>query len=88
MTLPTIYEKDNKRIIVHNKFIYCDSIYMIWKNGASLLEEKYYSSDKPISINKKNLKKKMKGYNLFRFFELEYAPESYLCKEGYKLIKV
>ena len=66
-----IYEKNNERIIVNDKFIYCSSVYALWKGGASLIEEKYYSSNKPISLKKKDLKKKMKGYNLVRFFELE-----------------
>ena len=82
-----IYEKNNERIIVNDKFIYCSSIYMLWKGGASLIEEKYYSSNKPISLKKKDLKKKMKGYNLVRFFELEYAPENYLINNGFKLIE-
>jgi hypothetical protein len=60
---------------------------MLWKGGASLIEEKYYSSNKPISLKKKDLKKKMKGYNLVRFFELEYAPEKYLINNGFKLIE-
>lgn len=58
---------------------------MLWKNGASLIDEKYYSSNKPISLKKKNLKKK--GYTLVRFFDLEYAPESYLINNGYKVIE-
>ena len=82
-----IYEKNNQKIIVNEKFIYCSSVYMLWKGGASLIEEKYYSSDKPISLKKKDLKKKMKGYNLYRFFELEYAPESYLISQNFKLIE-
>lgn len=82
-----IYEKNNQRVIVNDKFIYCDAIYMFWKGGASLVEEKYYSSDKPISLKKKDLKKKKKEYTLFRFFELEYAPEKYLINNGYKIVE-
>lgn len=81
-----IYEKNNQRIIVNDKFIYCDTIYMLWKGGASLIEEKYYSSNKPISLKKKDMKKKEKSYTLIRFFDLEYAPEKWLQQEGYKLI--
>ena len=82
-----IYEKNNQRITVNDKFIYCSSIYVLWKGGASLIEEKYYSSNKPISLKKKDLKKKKKGYTLQRFFELEYAPEKYLINNGFKLIE-
>jgi len=88
MPVPYLYEKNNQRIVVNDKFIYCDSIYMIWKNGASLIEEKYYSSDKPISLKKKDLKKKKEGYILFRFFELKYAPENYLINNGFKIVEV
>ena len=82
-----IYEKNNQRITVNDKFIYCDSVYMLWKGGASLIEEKYYSSSKPISLKKKDLKKKMKGYTLQRFFNLEYAPEKYLINNGFKIVE-
>ena len=41
----------------------------------------------PINIKKKDLRKKKKGYTLFRFFELEYAPEKYLINNGYKIIE-
>lgn len=88
MLAPYLYEKNNQRIVVNDKFIYCDSIYMIWKNGASLIEEKYYSSDKPISLKKKDLKKKKGEYILFRFFELKYAPENYLINNGFKIVEV
>lgn len=81
MILPTIYEKNKQRVTANDKFIYCSSIYMLWKGGASLVEEKYYSSDKPIIV--KDIKSKKKGYTLFRFFELEYAPEYYLIQNGW-----
>ena len=42
---------------------------------------------KPISLKKKDLKKKKKEYTLFRFFELEYAPEQYLINNGYKIVE-
>lgn len=82
-----VYEKDKKRIIVNNKFIYCSSVYMLWKGGASLIEEKYYSSNKPISLKKKDIQSKKKGYTLFRFFELEYAPENYLINNSFKIVE-
>ena len=82
-----IYEKNNERIIVNDKFIYCSSVYELWKGGASLIEEKYYSSDKPISLKKKDMKKKGKSYTLIRFFDLEYAPENYLINNNYKIVE-
>jgi hypothetical protein len=60
---------------------------MLWKGGASLVEEKYYSSNKPISLKKKDIKKKMKEYTLYRFFNLEYAPESYLINNNFKPVE-
>ena len=82
-----IYEKGNEKITVNDKFIYCSSVYMLWKGGASLVEEKYYSSNKPISLKKKDMKKKEKGYTLIRFFDLEYAPENYLINNNYKIVE-
>ena len=40
MISPMIYEKGNEKITVNDKFIYCSSVYMLWKGGASLIEEK------------------------------------------------
>lgn len=82
-----VYEKNGKKVITCDKFIYCSSIYQIWKNGAMMLDEQYYSSNKPIEIKKKDLIKRKKGYIIQRFFDLEYAPEEYLWKEGYKLVE-
>lgn len=81
-TLPARYEKDNIQIIVNDKFIYRSTIFKFWKNGATQLDEKYYASSKPIKLKKVSLKKK--DYQLYRFFELEFAPEDYLIKKGYK----
>lgn len=80
------YEKDNIIVTSSNKFIYCSSVYKLWKGGASLIEEKYYSSNRPIKLKKKNLYLNKKDYIIFRFFDLEFAPEEYLLQEGYKLI--
>lgn len=52
-----------------NKYVYCVSTYVLWKGGASLLEEKRYSSSKPIVFKNNMLKRK--NYTLFRFVELE-----------------
>ena len=85
-TLQKIYEKNNIAVRTHDKFIYSSVIYKLWSGGASLVEEKYYSSDKPIIIKKKDLKVKKKRYILYRFFNLEYAPEEYLIRNGYEII--
>lgn len=82
-----IYEKDKQKVQVHNKFIYCSSVYKIWKNGASLIEEKYFTSNKPIKLKKKDLIKKEKSYTLYRFFDLEFAPENYLINNNFNLIE-
>lgn len=87
MCLPKIYEKGKEQVVVNDKFIYCSSVYIIWKKGASLLEEKYYTSDEPIKLKKKDLKLKKKNYILYRYFDLEFAPEEWLQINGYKLIK-
>lgn len=82
-----IYEKDKQIVYTHNKFIYCSSVYQMWGWGAALMEEKYYASDRPITLKKKNLiSVKRKNYSLHRFFELQFAPEEWLLQQGYKLI--
>lgn len=79
-----IYEKNKHIVHVSDKFIYCSSVYLIWKWGASLVEEKYYASKKPISLKKQIVRKK--NYIIQRFFELEFAPEKWLIQQEYELI--
>lgn len=85
--LQKVYEKNNIAVKVHTKFIYHSEIYKLWKGGASLLEDKYYSSSNPIKLKKKDLKSKRKDYILYRFFNLEFAPEEYLINNGYKILE-
>lgn len=85
-TLQTAFEKNGEIVHSNDKFIYLEEIYLIWSWGASLLDEKYYSSDKPISLKKKDLKLKKKNYIIYRFFTLKYAPEYYLINNGYKTV--
>lgn len=81
-----IYEKDKQIVKVYDKFIYCSSIYKIWSWGASLESETYYASSKPI-VSKKNNKIKKNNYILYRFLELQFAPESYLINNNFKIIE-
>lgn len=85
-TSQKIYEKDKNIVYTNDKFIYNDELYLIWSWGASLLEDKYYSSDKPITLKKKDRKLKKKNYIIYRFFTLKFAPEEYLINNGYKII--
>jgi hypothetical protein len=73
------YKKDGQVVGVHDKFIYLSEIYKYWKNGASLIEEKYIQSNKPIVLTKKQKVSK----DLRRYFELKFAPEDYLIKNNY-----
>ena len=81
------YEKDKQNVHTHDKFIYCSSVYQIWSWGAALMEEKYYSSNKPIVLKKNQLCCKRKKYSLHRFFELQFAPEEYLINNGFKIVE-
>lgn len=85
--LQKIYEKDNIAVIVNDKFIYHSEVYKLWNGGASLVEAKYYSSDKPIKLKKSQIKIKKKDYTLYRFFNLKYAPEEYLINNNYKILE-
>lgn len=81
------YEKNGQEIGVHDTFVYCSEIYKLWKGGACLLEERYYSSPKLIKLSKKDKTKKFKDYILRRCWDLILAPEEYLLKNKFKLIK-
>ena len=87
MILLKIYEKDQSVIKVYKKFIYLCEVYKIWHDGFSLEDSKYYASNKPLALKKKDLVLKKKGYTLRRFFILEYAPEEYLINNNFKLIE-
>ena len=85
-TSVVLYEKNGEIVQVNDKFIYEDVIYKVFKEGIALWDTKYYSSDKPIKLKKKqftNRKKKSSEY-LVRYFTLEFAPESWLIKNSYK----
>lgn len=48
-----------------DKYIYLCSTYAIWKWGAFLLEEKYYTSSKPL----KSYHIKKSNYSIYKFFD-------------------
>jgi hypothetical protein len=77
------YTKNDETIGVANKFIYHIETYVAWKNGVALYEEKWYASNNPIKFKKKDNLLKRKKYKLFRLVSLDYAPESYLIRNGY-----
>ena len=81
--LNKVYRKNDEEIVVSDKFIYCDTIYIKYSNGVALLSEKYYASNKPIKYKLKKSKNKKKNH-LLRFFELQYAPEEYLITNNYE----
>lgn len=87
MESPKVYVKDKSEITVSPKFVYCFSTYKIWKQGACLLDEKYYASPQPLDMKKIPTMIKKKGYSIHRFIDLESAPEDYLITKGYKLKK-
>lgn len=84
MTQKKKFSKDNVLVVSNDKFIYLSEIYILWKGGASLYDTQYYSSDKPIKFKKNKVKKK--NYTIYRFITLEFAPENWLLRNGYKPI--
>lgn len=83
-----IYVKNNQEVRVSDKFVYCSSIYILWKQGACLIDEVYYASNKPLNLKKIPSKLKKRNYTIQRYIQLESAPENYLITQGYKLKKV
>lgn len=84
MNSPKVYIKDRNEIVASPKFVYCVSTYKFWKQGACLMDEKYYASQQPLDLKKIPTILKKKGYTIQRFIELESAPEEYLIDKGYK----
>jgi hypothetical protein len=79
-----IYIKNRHSVVVSPKFVYCFTTYKMWRYGASLMDETYYTSNKPLNISKIPKLLKKKDYVIQRFINLEGAPEEYLINEGYK----
>ena len=50
------YIKNNHEVSVSSKFVYCISIYKLWKQGACLMDEKYYASQNPLDLKKIQMK--------------------------------
>jgi hypothetical protein len=84
-TSVVLYEKDGEIIQVNDKFIYEDSIYKVFEHGISLQAEKYYSTDKPLKLKKKDYTNRKKGAKeyLVRYLTLEFAPEKWLINNNY-----
>ena len=68
--------KNCEKNSLSNKFIYLDEIYYKFKEGISLYDTKYYTSNKPIKLKKKDLitKKKNSKEYFIRFFTLIQSP--------------
>lgn len=68
--------KNCEKNSLSNKFIYLDEIYYKFKEGISLYDTKYYTSNKPIKLKKKDLitKKKNSTEYFVRFFTLIQSP--------------
>jgi hypothetical protein len=81
------YIKNKQEVGVSPKFVYYSSVYKIWKNGACLLNDKWYASENPINLKAVKGKIKKKDYSIQRFIELKSAPEDYLISHGYRRMK-
>lgn len=81
-----MYHKNSEYVKVSDKYVYLESIYILLKNRAELFSEKFYKSNKPIKLTKKNLLKKTKNYTLYRFLDLIEAPLEYLLTNKFKKV--
>lgn len=81
-----IYSKNDEYIQVKDKFIYCSSIYKIYKKRVELISETYYALNKIIKLKKKDFYLKKKDYILYRFIDLVGAPLEYLLNNNYKKV--
>jgi len=77
------YIKNDEVVGVAETFIYHIETYVAWKNGVALYDDKWYSSKEPLKFKKKDNLIKRKTYKLFRLISMDYAPESYLIRNGY-----
>lgn len=80
------FKKGNNIVGVGDKFIYLVEVYDVFKNGVVLNMERHVSIDHPLNITKKLLatktRKDQKEWQR-RFITLEFAPETYLRRNGY-----
>ena len=83
-----IYTKQNQEVYTAPKFIYISNVYKLWKGGACMIKEEYYTSTNPINFTQVPCIIKRGEFIIQRCIELEGAPEKYLITKGFKLKKI
>ena len=62
------------------------SLYKIWKDRAECIGSKFYVADKPLTIEKETISKKVGDYRLVKFITWLSAPLDYLMQNNFKLV--
>lgn len=75
------YDYNGYIVDIYPYFVYEVSISKYWKNGYSLLNTKYYKSNKPLNFKRTVLSKEFKNYSIKKEIVLIGVPKEYAIHE-------
>lgn len=78
-----VYSNKQYKLTEYPKFLYEVSLYKIWKDRA---DSQFYAAEKPLTIKKETISKKVKDYMLVKYITWLSAPLDYLLSNGFKLV--
>lgn len=82
------YLTDNGYIITAGStFLYEVSVYKIYKKRAECWGSKFYKTNKPINIKKKDSYRRLNGFVIAKFIDWLEAPEEYIINNNLKLVE-
>lgn len=81
-----VYSNKQYKLTEYPKFLYEVSLYKIWRDRAECTDSQFYAAEKPLTIKKKTISKKVKDYMLVKYITWLSAPLDYLLSNGFKLV--
>lgn len=81
-----VYSNKQYKLTEYPKFLYEVSLYKIWRDRAECIDSQFYAAEKPLTIKKETISKKVKDYMLVKYITWLSAPLDYLLSNGFKLV--
>ena len=81
-----VYSNKQYKLTEYPKFLYEVSLYKIWKDRAECIGSQFYAADRPLTIKKETISKKVEDYRLVKFITWLSAPLDYLMQNNFKLV--
>lgn len=81
-----VYSNKQCKLTEYPKFLYEVSLYKIWRDRVECIDSQFYAAEKPLTIKKETISKKVKDYMLVKYITWLSAPLDYLLSNGFKLV--